>query len=115
MIDDKSNLIGSFIVPKIITQRELLKSCDIGLSSVLITKNLLNKFQFSSLKTKEDYLLWLQVINDINVFYSINKKLISWRKTKNSLSSNLSQKLIDAFKLYHNHLKFISFSHYICV
>ena len=115
IIDSKSNIIGSFTAPKIITKNELIKSCDIGLSSVLISKNLLNKFQFSGLKTKEDYLLWLQIIEDINIFFSINKKLISWRKTDNSLSSNLFQKFNDAFKLYNNHLKLNLFYSIFCV
>ena len=39
---------------------ELLKSCDIGLSTVVLEKKLFNrKHKFSNFKTKEDFILWL--------------------------------------------------------
>jgi len=36
----------------------------------------------------------------------INKNLTFWRKTSNSLSSSLTQKLKDAFFVYNKYLKF---------
>ncbi len=43
---------------------ELLKSCDIGLSTVLLNRNILNKnLKFPNLKTKEDFVLWLKLIS----------------------------------------------------
>ena len=36
----------------------------------------------------------------------INKNLIYWRNTNNSLSSSIKQKLKDAFLVYNKHLKF---------
>ena len=59
---------------------ELIKSCDIGLSSVMIKKDLMNKFSFSNLKTKEDYLLWINLIKIKLFLVLINKPLVSWRK-----------------------------------
>ena len=44
---------------------DLIKSCDICLSSVMIKKNILNNNKFSSQKTKEDYYLWLQLSKKI--------------------------------------------------
>jgi len=85
---------------------KLLKSCDIGLSTVMISESLIKKNLFSSLKTKEDYLLWIQLIRRLNNFKSINKDLTYWRYLKNSLSSSNIQKLVDAFELYYNHLNF---------
>ena len=45
---------------------ELIKSCDIGLSSVMVSKKLMKKKLFSNLKTKEDYLLWINLIKHKN-------------------------------------------------
>ena len=56
------------MAPKIIDLNKLMKNCDIGLSTVMIKKDLMNKFSFSSLRTKEDYLLWLEIINKIKYF-----------------------------------------------
>ena len=43
--------------------KELLTSCDIGLSTVMLKKSLITKkCQFSELKTKEDFVLWLLIL-----------------------------------------------------
>lgn len=105
IIDNRSKKIGLFKAPKIIDFNELMKSCDIGLSTVMIKKDLMNKFSFSDLRTKEDYLLWLEITNKIKYLVAINRPLVKWRKLEDSLSSSVFQKLIDAFKLYHIHRK----------
>ena len=87
------------------TYNDLLNSCDIGLSSVIIEKKLFLKNKFSSNKTKEDYAAWLKISKKIPI-YGIKKYLLFWRKTKNSLSSNIYQKIVDAFDIYYNKEKF---------
>ncbi len=106
IINHASKKIGSFKVPKNISYNQLIKSCDIGLSSVMISKLLIKKNLFSNLKTKEDYLLWIKLIRHLKNFKSINENLIYWRYLRNSLSSSSFQKIDDAFKLYRNHLNF---------
>ena len=49
-------------VKKILDYNDLLKSCDIALSSVIIRRSVLKKsFKFGHTKTKEDYFLWLKL------------------------------------------------------
>ena len=48
-------------IQKKIFYTDLLKSCDIGLSTVIVKKNILPKNPFPILKTKEDYVLWLKL------------------------------------------------------
>ena len=56
---------------------ELLKSCNIGLSTVVINKKLLHKkFTFPELKTKEDFVLWLKLVKSGIKIKSIKKKLV---------------------------------------
>ena len=105
IIDSRSKKIGLFMAPKIIDFNKLMKSCDIGLSTVMIKKDLIKEFSFSDLRTKEDYLLWLEIVSKINYLIGINKPLVNWRKLESSLSSSFFQKLIDAFELYHIHRK----------
>jgi teichuronic acid biosynthesis glycosyltransferase TuaG len=85
--------------------KDLLNSCDIGLSTVIMTKKLFDKYKFSRNKTKEDYSLWLK-ISKKQIIYGLDKNLTKWKKTKNSLSSNIIQKLFDAYDLYYNQEKF---------
>lgn len=82
--------------------KDLLNSCDIGLSTVAINKKILKKNNiFASYKTKEDYFFWLNLTkNNKNIIYYINKPLTYWRNAPNSLSSSISQKLTDAFRVY---------------
>ena len=79
----------------------LFQSNYIGLSTVMFSRKIISKIHFPNLKTQEDYTLWLKLLRKGVKFGYVNKILTSWRKTKNSLSSNISQKLLDAFKMYY--------------
>jgi len=84
-----------------ITYKDLLKSCDIGLSTVVMKRSIFDNFKFNKIKTKEDYLLWLQLSKSSYKFIGIKKILSSWRVNKNSLSNNIIQKLRDSFRVYY--------------
>ena len=79
----------------------LIQSNYIGLSTVMFSRKIISKINFPILKTQEDYALWLKLLRKGVKFGYLNKILTSWRKTKNSLSSNIFQKLSDAFKMYY--------------
>ena len=105
VIDRKGKKIGKFKTKSKMEYSELLKSCDIGLSTVIVKKNLLRKNLFCNLQTKEDFYLWLQIIKKEKKIFSVNKYLSYWRYLENSLSSSISQRLLDAFRLYYTYEK----------
>ena len=84
---------------------KLLKSCDIGLSTVVLSKKILHKLKkpFPPLKTKEDYVLWLKITKNGSIFYGINKILANWTDNPRSLSKSTYQKLKDAIKVYNKY------------
>ena len=87
--------------------KQLLLSCDIGLSTVMMKKNLITKnCKFSNLKTKEDFTLWLLILKKKITIGSLDKCLTTWRKLNDSLSSSIFQKLRDGFVLYNVFMKF---------
>jgi len=95
---------------------DLMKSCDVGLSTVMINKEILKNNRFAFLKTKEDYVLWLRLSKRGFKFYGINKYFTYWMFLNNSLSSSMFQKLIDGYRVYRIFLKksfFSSFYHLI--
>jgi teichuronic acid biosynthesis glycosyltransferase TuaG len=100
IIDEYSKIVGKFKIKKKLNYQDLLKSCDIGLSTVMISKKILLKNKFCSLKTKEDYELWLRLSKKEKLFRGLHNDFSSWRITKNSQSSSLIQKLLDSFRLY---------------
>ena len=86
---------------------DLLKSCDIGLSTVIISKKIKElNLQFPNLKTKEDFVLWLSILKKNIPIIAFNKNLSYWRKLNNSLSTSVLQKLIDAYRVYNKHMNF---------
>ena len=86
---------------------DLLKSCDIGLSTVMLSKKILkHNIKFPTLKTKEDFVFWLRLLEIKITLASLDKVLTSWSKLSNSLSSSTFQKLIDAFKVYNHYMNF---------
>jgi teichuronic acid biosynthesis glycosyltransferase TuaG len=105
VINENNNFLYRVTATNILTHDKLLKSCDIGLSTVIIKKKILKKFKFSNIVTKEDYLLWLQISRKNIAIYGIKKCLSLWRKCNNSLSSNTLQKIRDAFNIYYNYEK----------
>ena len=83
--------------------KNLKNSCDVGLSTVVVKKKILKKDRlFSNFKTKEDYFLWLKIAHHGEIFHYIKHPLSYWRKTGNSLSSSIVQKLIDSYRLYYH-------------
>ena len=80
---------------------DLVKSCDIGLSTVVIERKLINKYPFPDIKTKEDYVVWLKISKDGFKFYGLNRILTRWTSRKQSLSKSSFQKLKDGFKVYY--------------
>ncbi len=106
VIDKNSRNIGSFTIKEKLSYKNLIKSCDIGLSTVIAKKKIFSKNKFPSLKTKEDYQLWLKILKKTKFLFGMNKKLSSWRLADNSLSSSFTQRVSDSFKLYNKYEKY---------
>jgi len=106
IIDENGKNIKKIKAPKMIRYSDLLFSCDIGLSSVMASSKLFKLDYFPNLITKEDYVLWLKLSKKNVKMLGVNKTLTQWRKTSDSLSNSIIQKLKDAFSVYNKHLKF---------
>ena len=108
IINKYNKKISSRFAKKKITFDKLLMSCDIGLSTVMINTKFLkkNKFYFPKISTKEDFVLWLKIIQKTKVLFGIKNNLSYYRKTKNSLSSNKYISLVNGYKVYRNYMKF---------
>ena len=106
---DVVNIKGKLIKKKHVfndpSYDQLSKKNIIGLSTVMINKKILNHIKFPDLKTQEDFALWLNLLKKGIKLSHIPTALSSWRLTKNSLSSNNLQKILDAFKLYYFYQK----------
>ena len=104
---DEENIFLQRRVARKLNYFDLLNSCDIGLSTVMVKKKLILKHNlFPNLKTKEDYVLWLKISKSGILFEGIKKSLTIWTDRKNSLSKSSFQKIKDGFKVYYKYEKF---------
>ena len=101
----KKKFINVATKSQYLNYNDLLKSCKIGLSTVMIRKKIINNELFSNLKTQEDLAAWLKIIKKHKAFY-LNEILVNWYETENSLSSNSIQKICDAFRVFYFYQKF---------
>ena len=106
IVNENNKIIKRITAEKNMTYNKLIKSCDIGLSTVIMKSNLFNKYKFPSIKTKEDYVLWLKLSKNNVKLFGIKKNLALWRRLDNQLSGSTFQKLKDAFIVYNKYLKF---------
>ena len=106
IINEKGDFVSLRKARNFMTVNDLIKSCDIGLSTVLIEKEAIGLNKFPELKTKEDFVLWLQLLSKNVRIYGIDKELALWRKSNNSLSSSLFQKITDGYKVYNVYMKY---------
>jgi teichuronic acid biosynthesis glycosyltransferase TuaG len=109
IINHKNKIIGKRKA-RDLNYRQLLNSCDIGLSTVMMEKKLIKKdIKFASIKTKEDYILWLKITLNKNIIVALPHNLTKWRKLDNSLSSSKLQKIKDGYLVYRKYMNFNKF------
>ena len=106
IINSNNKIIGSRNA-KDMSYKLLLKSCDIGLSTVVLKKEIItSKIKFANIKTKEDYVLWLKITLNNNKIFALKDNLTKWRKLENSLSSSKLQKIYDGYLVYRKYMNF---------
>ena len=108
IMNEKKKIIGQRKARNLFLMEDILKSCDIGLSTVILEKNIIvnNNIKFPQLVTKEDFVFWLLILKKKYKFYAYDKYLTNWIDLKNSLSSSTIQKLKDGFRVYYLHMNF---------
>ena len=106
IINSENRIIGNRRA-KDMSYNQLLNSCDIGLSTVILNKDLITKkIKFAEINTKEDYVLWLKITSNQNKIYAFKNSLVKWRKLEDSLSSSILQKVKDGYQVYRKYMGF---------
>ena len=113
IINSENKIIGNRIA-KDMNHKQLLNSCDIGLSTVVLNKKIItSKIKFANIKTKEDFVFWLKITLNENKIFAIKNRLTKWRKLDNSLSSSKIQKFCDGYRVYRKYMNFNSIKSFI--
>lgn len=85
---DGSPTTYSLAVPEQTTYRKLLKQNIISCSSVLVKKELVQKFRMKHDNMHEDFAVWLQILKDGFKAYGIDEPLLVYRISTKSKSGN---------------------------
>ena len=110
IVDRENKKISIRLARNFYELEDLLYSCDIGLSTVVLSKSIFSKnIRFPNTKTKEDFILWLKLLKKRIPILGLKKKLTYWRKLDNSLSSSSFQKIYDGFKVYYIYMNYSLF------
>ena len=107
IIDENNKLLGKMKARKL-NYNDLISSCDIGLSTVMIKADICKKIKFQKISTKEDYIYWLTLSKLFPNLHGYSKTVTLYRKRPFSLSSSLITKFINAFYVYSKYEKYNS-------
>ena len=99
-IIDENKKFKGYLKAKTQNFNNLMKSCDIGLSTVMIDTKICKTNKFEKISTKEDYILWLKLSKKMNYLFGDERIVAIYRSKKNSLSKNLIINIYNAFKVY---------------
>ncbi|MEO1096496.1 MAG: glycosyltransferase family 2 protein [Bacteroidota bacterium] len=75
-------------VPPKATYNDILKSCSIGCSTVMLNLSITGQVYMPLLKRRQDFALWLKILKNHGTAIGINEPLANYRKGASTVSSN---------------------------
>ena len=67
---------------------DLLKTCSIGCSSVMLDTTQFDQIEFPNIRKRQDYALWLKLLKKVERAYGLDEPLTIYRVRNDSISSN---------------------------
>lgn len=86
--------------------KTLLRKNLLSCSSVMVKKDIIEKYKMPSDDMSEDYAVWLMILREVGLAYGVNEPLLIYRLSKNSKSSSR----IKAFKMHFNAYRYVGYS-----
>jgi len=96
-----------------VTRSSLLYECNIGTPGVIYDTKRIGKIYFPLIRKRQDWVLWLRIIEKTKYLYCINWPLWKCRIRENSLSSVKSNLVKYNIEVYNRILGFSKFKSYI--
>ena len=91
---------GRVNVSKYVNLNSYMRNTEIGMSTVLINKEMIGDFEFPSIRIHEDASLWLELLGRGFIADGLNEVLTNYRVRKGQLSGNKIVAALNTFKLY---------------
>ncbi|MBM7558080.1 glycosyltransferase family 2 protein [Halanaerobacter jeridensis] len=99
-INEDGNYRGTVEVPNRVKYADLLKTNIMGCLTVIYDRKELGKRYFKDLDKSEDYVLWLEILKEVDFAFGIQEPLASYRVMQESRSSNKISVIKQQWKIY---------------
>ena len=87
-VDEEGNGNTSFVVPKKINYNRLRFNNYILTSSLVVRRELIKDIRFPLMRKRQDWIFFLELLKKTDYLHCVDKQLVFYRKSSNSLSSN---------------------------
>lgn len=89
LMNETSEKTGKIVrVPESIDYNGLLKNTIIGCLTVMLDKQAIGKIEMVNIRTRQDFVLWLDILKRGHKAYGLDEVLAYYRKVEGSISSN---------------------------
>lgn len=105
IVNDDEKKIGVFISPPKITYKDMLKQDEIGCLTVIYDAEILGKYYMPSLRKRQDWALWLNILKKTPYAMGLNETLATYKKREDSISSNKLKLVKYIWYVYRNEQK----------
>lgn len=95
---------ADYLVPETVGFTDLLKQNVIGCSTVMLSASVKEKYRFETDFYHEDYVLWLQLLQDGCKFVGCTQVMAAWRYVENSRSFNKWNAAQKRWRIYRSYL-----------
>ena len=104
LMDNNLQIIKSQIkVPFSVNFSQYLKTTIIGMSTSMINREMVGDFRLNKIRSRQDGVLWIELLKRGHIAYGLNKQLVKYRIRKNSVSAN---KLKAIFRIWYIYRKY---------
>ncbi|XDU63417.1 glycosyltransferase family 2 protein [Leptotrichia sp. HSP-536] len=87
-VKENEEKINDVIIKENIFYNDMLKNNYLGCLTVIYDAEKIGKRYFKELEKNEDYVLWLEIVKDVDIIYGLKENLAYYRVLDNSRSSN---------------------------
>lgn len=84
----EGRIVGEIKAKPAVNHTDLLKTCSIGCSSVMLDMQQFDRIQFPNIRKRQDYALWLNLLKKVDYAYGLDKPLTVYLVRNDSISSN---------------------------
>ena len=112
-MDEDGNESGIVVCNKKITLASLKRDCGIGCLTAIYDTQKVGKMYMSSIRKRQDWGLWLEILAKCKVAYGLKEPLAYYRLRSGSISNNKINLINHNINVYRTILKFSLLKSYI--